>query len=207
MLTRPVCRLLSRASFSTASSFSFEGKTICITGAAAGIGQAMAVEFVKSGASSFALIDQADESRLPFSGGVMGGHLSETVAAMQAAGGASQLTIETITCDITDEQQVKDSAERIGELFGGKLDVLVNNAGVNGKCTLIKDMATTDFENTLKVNVVGTMIVCREMIPLMEPNGTGAIVNVASNVGKRGLPFRSDYVASKWALIGFTQVL
>jgi NAD(P)-dependent dehydrogenase (short-subunit alcohol dehydrogenase family) len=127
--------------------------------------------------------------------------------------------------------RVRQAAARVGQLFSGRLDVLVNNAGVNGKCTLIKvlgsgrlfkscaymvwclvsgllvkDMVTADFEHTLRVNLVGTMLVCREMLPLMEPHGSGAIVNVASNVGKRGLPLRSDDVASKWALLGFTQV-
>ena len=78
----------------------------------------------------------------------MGGHLAEMVAAMEAIAGGANLNVETITCDITDEQQVRQAAARVGQLFSGRLDVLVNNAGVNGKCTrLSRYLGRSGFSN------------------------------------------------------------
>ena len=63
-----------------------------------------------------------------------------------------------------------------------------------------------DWEFTMKVNLTGTMLVSRELIPLLE-RASGNVCNVASNVARRGLPYRADYVCSKWAIIGLTQVM
>jgi NAD(P)-dependent dehydrogenase (short-subunit alcohol dehydrogenase family) len=68
-------------------------------------------------------------------------------------------------------------------------------------------MKLEDWELTLRVNLTGTMMVCRGFIPAMAQRKQGCIVNVSSNVGRRGLPLRCDYVCSKWALLGFTQTL
>jgi NAD(P)-dependent dehydrogenase (short-subunit alcohol dehydrogenase family) len=88
-----------------------------------------------------------------------------------------------------------------------RVDILVNNAGINGDAQLVLDMPVAAWERTLRVNLTGTMLVVREIAPLMVAGGGGRIVNVASNVARRGLPFRGDYVASKWAVLGLTQTL
>ena len=85
--------------------------------------------------------------------------------------------------------------------------MLLNVAGINGNnACLVKNMELYNWRRTIDINLTGTMMVCREIIPFMEEKG-GAILNVSSNVGKRGLPYRSDYVCSKWAIIGLTCTL
>ena len=83
----------------------------------------------------------------------------------------------------------------------------MNNAGWNGKANLVKEMKVEDWDKTFSINVRGTMLVSREVIPFMESVRSGHIVNISSNVGRRGLPFRCDYVCTKWAILGFTQTL
>ena len=166
----------------------FENKNVIVTGAAAGVGQQIALQYATEGAF-VVLVDL----RKP----------EETMELIKKANGKSDFVI----CDISDENQIKAMAVAVGEKCNGKVDVLVNNAGFNGKANLIKDMNLSDWNYTLSVNLTGTMLVSREIIPFLINNKSGAIVNVASNVGKRGLPYRSDYVCSKWALLGLTQTL
>ena len=92
------------------------------------------------------------------------------------------------------------------EHFGG-LDVLVNNAGIGGPVRAVKEMDLEGWEQTLAVNLTGAMLCARAALAVMIPRKRGNIVNVASNVGKRGLPFRSPYVVSKWGMLGLTQTL
>lgn len=166
----------------------FKNKNVIVTGSAAGVGQEIAIEYSKQGA--FVLLV---DLRKP----------EETIEIIKDLGGKT----DYVLCDISKEDQVKNLGTQVREKFSGKVDVLVNNAGFNGKINLIQDMKLPDWEYTLGINLTGTMLMCREIIPYLIANQSGSIVNVSSNVGKRGLPYRSDYVCSKWALIGFTQTL
>lgn len=166
----------------------FENQKAIITGSSEGVGRDIALGYAKEGAHVL-LVNR----RKP----------DETMKLIREAGGKADYLI----CDISDEDQVKKMAADAGNIFEGKLDILMNNAGFNGKVSLVKDMHLSDWEYTLRVNLTGTMMVCREIIPYLINNGSGKVVNMASNVGKRGLPLRSDYVCSKWALLGFTQTL
>ena len=85
--------------------------------------------------------------------------------------------------------------------------MLVNNAGFNGHYSLIKDMPLAHWRETIEINLTGTMLVTRTVLPFMLDRKAGAIVTTASNVARRGLPYRADYVCSKWAILGFTQTL
>jgi len=128
---------------------------------------------------------------------------SETERLVEKAGGQAT----SIVCDISKEGEVKAMGRKAAEVLGGKIDILINDAGFNGKASLVKDMKLADWDYTLRVNLTGTMLVCREIIPYMIQRKSGKILNMASNVGRRGLPLRADYVCSKWALLGFTQTL
>lgn len=166
----------------------FKNQNVIVTGAAAGLGRTVALEFAKEGAR-LVLVDRQPST--------------ETAALIAKAGGQAT----SLLCDITKEAEVKAMGLKAAEVFAGKIDILVNNAGFNGKANLIKEMKLKDWEYTLRVNLTGTMLVCREIIPYMIAKKSGRILNVASNVARRGLPFRSDYVCSKWALLGLTQTL
>ncbi|MEM9932332.1 MAG: SDR family NAD(P)-dependent oxidoreductase [Bacteroidota bacterium] len=166
----------------------FQDKNVLITGASAGLGKALAINFAKHGANIF-IGDLSDPL--------------DSVSSIKEAGGK----VGYSQVNISQEQEVKSLVSEAATFFGGKIDILINNAGFNGKANLVKDMQLKDWNYTLGVNLTGTMLVCREVIPYMMKHHAGNILNVASNVGKRGLPFRADYVCSKWALLGFTQTL
>ena len=166
----------------------FENKNVIVTGSSEGVGREIAFEYAREGAFLILVNRRKPE---------------ETMKLIKSAGGKS----DYILCDITDENQIKSMAIEAGKKCNGKVDILVNNAGYNGKVNLVKNMKLSDWEYTLRVNLTGTMLVCREIIPYLINNKSGKIVNMASNVARRGLPLRSDYVCSKWALLGFTQTL
>lgn len=165
----------------------FQGKTVLITGSAAGIGQSIAARFAAEGARLILADFQP---------------VDETLALI-ADTGAEAAYVE---CNLLDEDSVKAMRRRVAELTGGALDVLVNNAGINGEAQLVADMSLESWSRTIGTNLTGTMLVTRELLPLITA-ARGRIVNTASNVARRGLPYRADYVASKWALLGFTQTL
>jgi NAD(P)-dependent dehydrogenase (short-subunit alcohol dehydrogenase family) len=108
---------------------------------------------------------------------------------------------------VRDEDGVKTAVDGAAEFFGSRIDVLVNNAGFNGHYSLIKDMPLAHWRETIDINLTGTMLVTRSVLPFMLNREVGAIVTTASNVARRGLPYRADYVCSKWAILGFTQTL
>lgn len=167
----------------------FEGKTVVVTGSHTGLGKVAAKDFASEGAKLI-LVDMRD--------------CAETVAEIRETGGR---VLGTVRCDISNEDSVKAMGEAVKTLSGGCVDVLLNVAGINGNgASLVRNMKLADWKRTIDINLTGTMLVCRAMIPLIEQGG-GAIVNVSSNVGKRGLPYRGDYVCSKWALLGFTCTL
>jgi len=166
----------------------FENQNVIVTGSSEGVGRTTPRSLRKEGARLVLV------NRRP---------ATETEKLVAEAGGNAT----SIICDISKEAEVKAMGGKAAEILGGKIDILINNAGFNGKASLVKDMKLEDWESTLRVNLTGTMLVCREIIPHMIKRKSGKILNMSSNVGRRGLPFRSDYVCSKWALLGFTQTL
>src|SRR3984957_16938087 len=108
---------------------------------------------------------------------------------------------------IRDEEAVNHSVEGAASFFDDRIDILVNNAGFNGHYNLVKDIRLSDWRETLEINLTGTMLVTRAVLPFMIAARSGAIVTTASNVARRGLPFRADYVCSKGAILGLTQTL
>jgi NAD(P)-dependent dehydrogenase (short-subunit alcohol dehydrogenase family) len=166
----------------------FAGQNVLVTGAAAGLGKSLAGEFATEGAR-LVVMDRQDPT--------------DAVSELRNLGA----TADGVVSDIANEEQVRSAVGRVAEMLKGRIDILINNAGFNGKAQLVKDMKLDDWNYTLGVNLTGTMLVTREVIPHMIERGTGRIVNIASNVARRGLPLRADYVCSKWALLGLTQTL
>jgi len=89
----------------------------------------------------------------------------------------------------------------------GRVDILVNSAGITGATVPVQDFPIDSWLKTLAINVNGVFFACREIIPIMLANGYGRIVNVASVAGKEGNPNASAYSASKAAVMGFTKSL
>jgi NAD(P)-dependent dehydrogenase (short-subunit alcohol dehydrogenase family) len=168
----------------------FDGRTVLLTGAGSGIGQATALRLLSEGATVFA----AD---------ISGDGLAETEARAKTDGAAARLI--TAVLDISDEQQVADVVARaVSDL--GQLDVLVNAAGIlrgarTHECSL-------DLWNTvLTVNLTGTFLVTRAALPALLASGHGVVVNFSSTSASFAHPFMAAYAASKGGIQAFTHSL
>jgi NAD(P)-dependent dehydrogenase (short-subunit alcohol dehydrogenase family) len=159
-----------------------------VTGGARGIGRGIAYELAKEGAR-IAIAD------LP----VTSADRDETVAGIKRLGSDAI----AIDCDVRDFAQAQAMVQKTIDAFG-KVDILVNNAGVI-KIGPAVAFSEDDWDLVIDVNVKGTFLCTKAIIPHMAQRGSGRIVNLSSIAGKRGRPFASAYATSKWAVIGFTQ--
>lgn len=165
-----------------------KGRVAIITGAARGIGYAIARRALQSGAE-VALWD-ADGDRLD--------------SARQELLACGTVSAERV--DITDERTVASAAASTVSKHG-RVDILVNNAGITGGNGLTWELEPDVWRRVIDVNLVGCFLVCRAVIPHLIQNGYGRIVNVASVAGKEGNPTASHYSASKAGVIGLTKSL
>jgi len=166
----------------------FLNRNVIVTGAAAGVGRTIATAYAKEGAD-VAIIDFSDAS--------------ETRSLVLAEG----RRCEVFKADIRHKDQVAEAVAGAAAFFGNRIDVLINNAGFNGHYSLVKDMPLDHWRETLDINLTGTMLVTQAVIPHMIAQGHGSIGTTASNVARRGLPYRADYVCAKWAILGLNQTL
>ena len=164
---------------------SVSGKRAMITAAASGIGKAVAEMFLENGAKVF-ICDRSEEG-------------------LEACK-VSLPKIEGIVADVSDSLQVDNFFDE-GQAFWGGLDIFVNNAGIAGPIGPVEKLPTKEWEKTIAVNLNGQFYCARRAVPLLKKTSDGSIINMSSNVGMFGWPMRSPYVASKWAVIGFTKTL
>ncbi len=112
-----------------------------------------------------------------------------------------------VVCNVTEASEVDGLMEAAAERFGG-IDILVNTAGVIGPIeTPAQEVAPEDFRAVIEVNLVGTFLACRAVIPHLIERGGGRIVNIAGTSGLRGYRNRVSYSSSKWAVRGLTRTL
>lgn len=157
------------------------GKTAVITGGAGGIGQAAGVLFAQEGANVL-LVDLHEEA------------LQAAVTAIDNA------AVSYVTADVTQPEQVEGYIRCAVERYGG-LDVLVNNAAIEGQVKPIADYAIETFDHVMAVNVRGVWLGLKYAIRAMQPRG-GSIIITSSVAGVKGSSGLSAYVASKHAVIG-----
>jgi len=161
------------------------GARVIVTAGGSGIGEVIARRFSQAGASVFV----CDVDR-------------ELVEAIRAADSAIGATV----ADVSSAGDVDRLFEEAQAHLGG-LDVLVNNAGIGGPVRCVEDMALEDWQRTLDVNLTGAFLCTRRAIPLLKKQHSGCIITMSSHYGFFGGPTRAPYVASKWALIGFTKTI
>lgn len=162
-----------------------DGQTALVTGAATGIGAAIATRLSNAGA---------------------------TVAVLDMDGAAAKAKAAELTkaiglaVDVTDAASVQKAVQ---ELLAqtGRIDILVNNAGIAGMAAPLWEYDENDWKRVFAVNVDGVFHCCRAVIGPMREKGYGRIVNIASVAGKEGNPRMTAYSASKAAVIGFTKSL
>lgn len=163
------------------------GKVAVVTGASSGIGRGIAKRFGLEGANVFV----ADVN-------TAGGE--ETAQMIRAAGGQATF----VECNVADPEQVKATVDRAAK-DGGKLDVIVNNAGVGGTGKRIEDIEVEDFRRVIDVNLMGPYYGCKYAIPHLRAAGGGAIINISSVYGLIAAPNTGPYSASKGGLIMLTK--
>jgi 3-oxoacyl-[acyl-carrier protein] reductase len=160
-----------------------ESELALVTGGATGIGAAIAKRFVKQGMQvAICDIDAQD---------------GQTIAAEMGE------PARFYKLDVTDESEVNNIVDRIFEEFG-RIDVLVNNAGITNDKLLIR-MTSKDWESVLRVNLTGTFLMTRAAAKHMIKQRRGRIVNIASIIGLIGNFGQANYAASKAGIIAFTK--
>ena len=164
----------------------FKDQTAVITGGAQGIGGAVAEELAKAGVR--VAVWDMDES------------LAIETAKRIGAGAIA------VDADVADWSSVEQAIARTEAAFG-RVDIMVNSAGIAGSNAPLADYPVEEFKQIVDVNLLGTFHVNRAVVPLMRKQGYGRIVNVASVAGKEGNPNASAYSASKAAVIGATRGL
>jgi gluconate 5-dehydrogenase len=109
------------------------------------------------------------------------------------------------SCDVTDELSVREAVQKTVERFG-KIDILINSAGINIRGA-IENVSVADFNKVQQVNVTGSWIACREVIPVMKKNNYGRIINIGSMLSVTAIPERTPYATSKGAVLQLTRSL
>jgi NAD(P)-dependent dehydrogenase (short-subunit alcohol dehydrogenase family) len=160
-----------------------QGRRAIVTGAAQGIGMAIAKRLVAGGAH-VALVDRNGDGA--------------KAAAAELGNGCTG-----ITCDVRSTEQVNAAVAEATEAFGG-LDLLVNNAGIE-IAKLVTELTDDDFNSILDINVVGTFRFTRAAVPALAAAGASSIVNLGSIASVAGGPLLSAYSASKGAVLRFTE--
>lgn len=161
-------------------------KFVVVTGGGAGIGRAISEAFAEQGAQVF--ISDVDSS---------------CVARMNRHGRG----LHAAQVDVSDEREVDHFFDQVLNDSQGRLDVLVNNAGVSGPTGFVESMSLGDWKNTFEVNVHSAFLCLRRAVPVMKAAKGGSIVNISSTAGLMGYPLRSPYATAKWGLIGLTKSL
>jgi NAD(P)-dependent dehydrogenase (short-subunit alcohol dehydrogenase family) len=165
-----------------------DGRVALITGASKGLGKAMAVALGAAGAR-IALVSRSVEQ------------LNEVGRAVKDAGGDARV----FQADVSNEEQVRKLERDVTGAFG-KVDILINNAGINIRKPLI-EFTLEEWQRVLDTNVTSVFLMCRSFIPHMKGAGYGRIINMASIMSWVSLPGRAAYSASKTALLGVTRAL
>ena len=163
-----------------------EGKVAIITGASKGIGRALSLRFAREGSAVVCAARSADL-------------VKETTELVTKAGGKAI----AVVCDLGEEAQVRKMVADGVKAFG-KITTLVNNAGDGGPTKKVEEYTMEDWRYTIDSCLTSSYLCTRFAVPEMRKAGGGAIVNISSGAGRRGLPFRIGYCSAKGGQVGMT---
>ena len=164
---------------------SLEGKVAVVTGAAQGIGNAIAKGLAAEGARIVVVdLNRAEEAAQEFEGGI------------------------GVAVDVADEQEVERMAREVVDRCG-RIDILVNNAGLYASLQMrpFTEIPVDEWRQVMDVNVLSMFLTTRAVVPRMRDQGGGRIVNISSGTPFRGVPFLLHYVTSKGAIVALTRAL
>ena len=161
-------------------------QTALVTGAARGIGFAIAARLASEGARVAVLDLDAGAA----------------ASAVEKIGGGALALI----ADVTKGAEVAAAVRRVVEAWG-RLDILVNNAGITGRSFPIWELSEEDWRRVIDADLTSVFLCCRAAVPVMLEQGSGRIINIASIAGKEGNPTLVPYSAAKAGVIGLTKAL
>ena len=166
------------------------GEVAFVTGAGRGIGRAVALALARAGAKVVACsrtLSDVDE-----------------VASLITKDGGTALALK---CDVANPQEIEEAVKKaVADV--GPIDILINNAGVGTVAPYeVADYAIAEWDRIVNVNLRGTFLCCRAVLPSMRERRHGTIINVVSITGREAAPLVSPYGASKFGAVGLTQGL
>jgi len=180
---------MDRETFPGIKQFDLTGKAAIITGGSKGLGQAMAAGLASAGANVMIVNRNVEEG-------------AQTAREISQEFGVKALSF---SADTTDLAQTEAMAQAAMDAFG-RIDILINSAGINIRGA-IDEVTPEDFKKVMDVNVNGTWLCCRAVVPYMKQNKRGSIINMASTLGIVGLANRTPYTSSKGAVVQMTRAL
>ena len=163
-----------------------KNKISVITGAGRGIGRSIAFAFAEEGSNLVLVARSRDQLE----------HVAQELRNRDTKA-------LPVTCDVSSAQEVQDLARVVQDEFG-QIDILVNNAGISKRSKLLEYDDETWLE-VIRINLFGTYLCIKAFLPMMQQNGQGRIVNIASTAGKNPVPFNTAYSASKHGVLGLTK--
>jgi len=167
------------------------GQVAIVVGSGRGIGEVIARTFAKEGAA-IALVDLAK----------MKAELEGIAQEISQNGGKAV----AIVADCTDDIQVKKMVDET-ERRWGKIDILVNSAGLRGPLVPVQDITEEEWDTVLDVNLKAVFLCCRAVLKVMMQQKSGSIVSISGTAGKEGMALRGSLCAAKWGLLGLTQTI
>ena len=169
--------------------FDLSSKVAIITGGSKGLGLAMGAGLASAGAN-LVLVSRT---------------LNEGQAAAEAVSSEYDVEAIAIGADVTSPEQMEKMAQTVIDKFN-RIDILINSAGINVRGA-IDEVSYQDFQKVMAVNVDGTWLASKAVIPHMKKAGSGKIINMASTLGLVGLSNRTPYTSSKGAIVQMTRAL
>lgn len=174
----------------TLKQFDLTGQVALISGGNRGLGLEMAKALADAGCNVAITARDAERNQ-------------KAVAELRAY--AEHLQFMSHECDVTREDMVKEAVEAVGREMG-RIDILINSAGINTRGS-IDELSLEQFEWVQKVNVTGSWLMCREVLPYMRKNGYGRIMNIGSMLSIIAIKDRTPYASSKGAVLQLTRAL
>jgi NAD(P)-dependent dehydrogenase (short-subunit alcohol dehydrogenase family) len=166
-----------------------DGKVSIVTGGGRGIGRVISLRFASEGASVVV-------------SGTTKENLDAVAREIRDQGGRAIAAV----ADVADEAMVERLVAATLEEFG-RIDILINNAGIAGPTALATAVTREDWDRTLAINLTGAFLCAKHVLPHLIEQRSGRIINITSIAGLRAYALRSPYSASKWAMIGLTRTL
>jgi 3-hydroxybutyrate dehydrogenase len=167
------------------------GQVAIVVGSARGIGEAIAQLFAKEGAS-LVLVDL--ESAKP--------QLDAVAQAINRQGGNAIAVVADVAADAQVNNMVNETVKRYG-----KIDILVNSAGLRGPLVPVQDITEEEWDLVLSVNLKAVFLCCRAVLMVMMKQKSGSIVSISGTAGKEGMALRGSLCAAKWGVLGLTQTI